>query len=258
MTFQTFTPEQYLRIDIASNFGLDKENWDVRLNWFEDNINGILEIVDLAANNPDNLHKHPLMKEADSPALFFAGIMSWSKASAGQPIGYPVSLDATASGAQLLAILIGCRQSASLCNVVDSGKREDLYTNVFQLLKDRMGEAEAVSRDDCKRAIMTSLYGSTEQPKRVFGEGEKLDAFYATMEEDLPGVWELNQALIELWNPNTYSHDWTLPDNFHVKTKVMAQKVETVLFLDSKHDVITYENRPQARGLAMGANIIHS
>lgn len=258
MTMQTFTPEQYLRIDIASNFGLDKANWDVRLEWFEDNINGILEIVDLAANNPADLHKHPIMREAESPALVFAGITAWAKASNGQSIGYGVGLDATASGAQLLSILIGCEQSARLCNVLDTGRREDLYTNVFELLKQRIGDTEAVSRDDAKTAVMTSLYGSTEQPKRVFGEGEKLDAFYATMEEDLPGVWELNQALLELWNPNALSHDWVLPDNFHVKTKVMAQKIETVLFLDEKHDVISYENRPQARGLSISANVVHS
>ena len=30
-----FTGKQYLQIDIASNYGLDKETWEHRLNWFE-------------------------------------------------------------------------------------------------------------------------------------------------------------------------------------------------------------------------------
>lgn len=34
MTMQLFTGKQYLQIDIANNYGLDKEDWDDRLDWF--------------------------------------------------------------------------------------------------------------------------------------------------------------------------------------------------------------------------------
>ena len=35
MAFQEFSGKDYLRIDIANSFGLDKEDWDVRLAWFD-------------------------------------------------------------------------------------------------------------------------------------------------------------------------------------------------------------------------------
>ena len=44
-------------------------------------------------------------------------------------------------------------------------------------------------------------------PRIIFGEGELLEAFYKVMEERTPGIWELNKALLEIWQPNAYSHD---------------------------------------------------
>jgi len=128
---QTFTPIEYLKIDIATNFGLDKANWDERISWFD--------------ANEQNLEK--LMPDAEEPALYFAGIKAYEKASRGLPTGYPISLDATSSGAQILTVLIGCESSARHCNVIDTGKRQDLYTNIYQAMDARC------SRDQAKEAI---------------------------------------------------------------------------------------------------------
>lgn len=239
---QTFTPEQYLKIDIASNFGLDKEDWDVRIEWFDENEKDL----------------ESLYGQADEPALFYAGVQAWIAAKAGRSFGYPISLDATSSGAQLLAVLIGCRKSAQLCNVVDTGRREDLYNNIYNLMCNRLNDRSRIDRKDTKQAIMTSLYGSKAMPKQVFGEGELLSCFYATMEEETPGIWELNKALLDLWQPNAMSHDWILPDHFHVKTKTMDEHTETVHFLNQPYEVNTRVNRPTKEGLSIGANVVHS
>lgn len=253
---QSFTSLEYLKIDIASNFGLGKENWDTRIAWFDENEEHLAVIPTLTASA---LKMHLLMKLAEEPALFYAGLQAYVKAKVGQDIGYPISLDATASGAQILSVLIGCKKSASLCNVVSTGNREDLYKNIFRTMRATLQEeAGNISKDDIKQAIMTSLYGSEKEPKNVFGEGAQLTCFYETMDKELPGIWALNSALLQLWQKTTYSHDWVLPDNFHSKNKVMGRRTEYAQFFNSPVEVVTAVNAPQEKGRSMGANITHS
>lgn len=242
MTFQTFTAKEYLKIDIASNYGLDKISWDKRIAWFDQNEK---QLDDLVA-------------KAKEPALFYAGVKAWKYTLAGKPIGYMISLDATSSGLQLLAALTGDRSAAELCNVVDTGEREDAYTNIYEEMVDRIAEDAKIDRDRVKDAIMTSLYGSKAVPKRVFGEGNLLTTFYETMVDMAPAAWELNEAFMSMWNPDALSHDWVLPDNFHVHIKVMDRVKETVNFLNEPFDVFFNVNQPMESGRSLGANTIHS
>lgn len=263
MTFQSFTPTDYLKIDVATNFGLDKENWDTRIQWFDNNEEALLELATLAEQGRTAaVRSHPLMKAADQPAMFFAGLRACLKAHRGEAISYPISLDATASGAQILAILVGCEQSARLCNVIDTGRREDLYTNIHARISERAEARQValgeVTRKESKAACMTSLYGSTAQPKRIYGEGELLELFYETMEEDAPGIWELNQLLLAEWNPKAYSHDWVLPDNFHVQVKVIDDRVEGFRFGGRRMEVTTKVNKPVPTSKSLSANVVHS
>lgn len=241
-TFTEFTGIEYLQIDIASNFGLDKENWAERILWTE--------------SREDFLET--LVADAEEPALFYAAVQAYRKAQAGKPSGYPISLDATSSGLQLLACLTGCASSARLCNVVPTGDREDAYTNIYQHMCDATGDSAKLTRDDCKSAIMTSLYGSTAQPKRYFGEGALLETFYKTMETYAPGAWSLNQALLQLWQPGALSHDWVLPDNFHVHVKVMVNETDYVQFMNRPVPVHIKTNQGTQDGLSLPANITHS
>ena len=141
MTFQTFTGAEYLKIDIANNYGqkLDKQNWDKRLAWFDE--------------NQDNLDA--LVSTAKSPALFYAGVQAWKKFQAGESSGYAISLDGCSSGLQILSCLVGDRKAASLCNVVDTGKREDAYQSVFAAMQGTVGNAVNIAPEDVKQAVMT-------------------------------------------------------------------------------------------------------
>lgn len=242
MAFQEFDGRSYLKIDIASNFGLDKISWDKRIAWFDQNEKQLDDLV----------------TQAKEPALFYAGVKAWKDVLAGKPIGYMISLDATSSGLQLLAALTGDRSAAELCNVVDTGQREDAYTNVFEEMAGRLEERTQIDRDKCKDAIMTALYGSKAVPKRVFGEGKLLTIFYETMVDMAPAAWELNEAFLSMWNPDALSHDWVLPDNFHVHVKVMDRVKDVVHFLNEPYDVFFNVNQPMENGRSLGANSIHS
>lgn len=242
MTMQEFSGKDYLKIDIANNFGLDKNNWDDRISWFNTNESKLDDLV----------------KKAEEPALYFAGVQAYHKTLRGEATSYPISLDATASGIQLLSVLTGDRKAAELCNVVDTGKREDAYTDLYDIMLIKTGGNAKIERKSTKRAIMTSFYNSTATPKRIFGEGELLNIFYETMAENAPGAWELTETMLAIWDPSKYSNDWVMPDNFHVKIKVMSTISEGIHFLDEPYDVNYSTNRPMESGRSLGANLIHS
>lgn len=240
---QQFTGAQYLKMDIASKFGLDKENWDVRLDWFQEN----------------ERHLEDLVAKADESAGFLAGVMALRKAQSGKATGYTISLDATSSGVQILAALSGCEKSARTCNLVNTGNREDAYTIVYNSMNGRLGTIGYAPRDKVKTAVMTSLYGSKAEPRKVFGDGSKeLQEFYNTMPEELPGAWMLNEDLINLWNPNAFKHTFTMPDGYEVVLKVMTAIEETVHFCGVAYDVMRRVNQPKDHEVSLAANIVHA
>lgn len=239
---QQFTGKQYLQMDIANHFGLDKEDWSVRLAWFESH----KDVLD------------GMLKHAEVPAQYFAAVTAWHEVEKGNPIGYPIALDATASGMQILACLTGDRRAAQLCNVVNMGRRMDAYTEVYKYMLMKAGAQGRVTRDMVKTGVMTSLYNSEAEPKRVFGTGILLTKFYETMEEELPAVWELNQYYKAIWDCTRDTYTWILPDNFHVMCKVTDHVQEEVLFLGEHFDVVTKIHGPTAEGRSLSANTTHS
>ncbi len=48
-----FTGEQYLQIELANQFGLDKKTWDERIEWHQLNRNNLDALIDDA--------KHPIL-----------------------------------------------------------------------------------------------------------------------------------------------------------------------------------------------------
>lgn len=136
---QKFTALEYLKIDIANSFGLDKLSWSDRISWFDNHSHEMAEMIN----------------QAEEPALFYAGCKAYNDALSGTPSGYMISLDATSSGLQLLAVLTGDRLASQLCNVVSTGKREDSYTAIYQQMLAVINDVSKISRDDTKQAIMT-------------------------------------------------------------------------------------------------------
>ncbi|MEQ1950966.1 DNA-directed RNA polymerase [Mesorhizobium yinganensis] len=242
MAMQLFSGRDYLKIDIANSFGLDKQDWDERLAWFDQNEHQL----------------EALMPQADEPALYYAGLVAWEKCKAGKVSGYPISLDATASGIQILAALSCDPKAAAICNVIDVGHRKDAYVQIYHEMVSKLGEEAKIDRKQSKQALMTHFYCSTAVPKRVFGEGELLSLFYDTIIENAPGPEEINKTMLSIWDPTKLTNEWVMPDNFHVIVKVMGQVKETVHFLNEPFEVDYHINMPIKEGRSLGANMVHS
>jgi len=255
MTFVEYTPTDYLMIDIATNYGdadlggkivdLDKVNFEERISWFKKQERaGTLTA---------------LITSADKPALYFAGLLAYNDMMAGKTIGYPISLDACSSGLQLLATMANCKKSALRCGVVSTGHREDAYSSLFETMKEKAGTLKiSATRKDLKNAMMKALYGSTAEPERIFGTGKALELFYETLEEEIPGAWNLNIAIKSLWQPFATEHVWTLPDGFEVCMTVRALDVDEVLFMGKKVSVYTKQLKGTPKGRSLSPNIVHS
>lgn len=240
---QKFTGKEYIMIDIANSYGLDRKDWDERLDWVRDHED----------------HLEEMISSAEEPAQFFAGVQAYRKAQHGISSGYPVSLDATASGIQILSCLIGCATSAAHVNLTPGLGRQDAYTNNNDEINKLLGTSNAIERKDSKRALMTSMYMSKKVPKEVFGEDTpELDAFYQASDNLFPGVVRLNQALLGLWQPTALVHRWVLPDGFVARVKVMDEIEHQVQFRGHTYTIKEEINRPMEEGISLPANIIHS
>lgn len=82
----------YLKIDIANSKGLDKLQFEERINWFNNNIN-----INQETTNQELL---TLVQEHrfEEPELGLAGLMAYRDTLANKPTGYRVALDSSNSG----------------------------------------------------------------------------------------------------------------------------------------------------------------
>lgn len=242
MQTSTFTGKEYLALDIAGLYGLDKKTWSERLAWFKENEPKLESLAD----------------KADSPACYIAAVNAWRDVQAGKAIGYPINLDATASGCQILALLTGDKKAATRVNLVNTGNREDLYTYIYNKMKELAPSiSDSLTRDQVKRSIMTSLYGSEAKPKEVFGEDNFL-LFEHVMNQELPAVWKLNKFLLNNWNPKKTVYSWIMPDNFHVDCKVEKTLTFEAKVLNQDIQFNKKVEQSSDKGRFLSANLAHS
>lgn len=244
-----YTGWQYLLIDLANHFGLDKLLFEERIQWATDNLANLEALADQAETKP----------------LYLKAVLAIRKAQKGLPTGHLVGLDACCSGIQVMSAMTGCAAGARSTGMIDPNVRADAYARTTQVMNQelaQLGLAVNVPRSDAKDSVMTSYYGSKAVPKEIFGEDTpELEAFYSAATTVAPGAWELLQDLLASWQPYALSHTWVLPDGFKAVVKVM-EKVKARIEVDElTHATFTYEfyeNLGRKKGLSNVANVTHS
>lgn len=101
------------------------------------------------------------------------------------------------------------------------------------------------------------MYGSEAKPKEVFGENN-LMLFEYVMNQELPGVWQLNKFLLNNWNPEKTVYSWVMPDNFHVDCHVQDSLTFSTLCLGQEITFVKKVEQPTKIGKFLSANLAHS
>lgn len=246
MDITTFTGRDWLLIDIANCFGKDKETWADRLLWAE------IHLEDLELMAP----------AAESELLFKKAVHAYRMAMKGLSIGHNMFLDACNSGAQIYAVLTGCKTTAANCGLVDIGYRVDAYTKITHTMDDELGGDLAYPRADIKGAVMKALYNSKKAPKDLCGEDTpELNAFYNSMHKELPGAMQGLAAINSYWNSTKLVNEFTLPDGHTAYIPVTEMRSTRIEVDELDHTTFTYQyesNEPSDNGRSLAPNIIHA
>lgn len=244
-----FTGWQYLLIDVANNWGLDKEIYEDRITWAEANLN----FLEHLAEN----------REWKDKPLYMKAVQAIRAAQDGKEIGHLVGFDAACSGMQIMSAMTGCRSGALATGLVDPNKRADAYTDCTGIMQKLMPGAQLPNlRSMIKDAVMTALYGSVKEPEKVFGnDTPELQAFWKALYKLAPGACQLLEALVDSWHPYALEHLWKLPDGFTAKIKTLDTTDKRISVDELGGASFTYrytENVGLEKEVKNAANMVHS
>ena len=243
-SFMDDEAERWLRFQVATTYGLDKETLDDRLNWTYENE----WLIEKIATDPiDNLSD---WEGAEEPWQFLAAcdefyhcVIKKDRLST----GLMVAIDATCSGLQILAGLAKDKSTAKLVNVLPSDKPQDAYKVVAETSKPNIPKKIQPywDRKGVKRTVMTIPYNAKPFSNRSYirdalkEKGIEIDkedltqtvsAVRDAMNQVVPGPmrvmkWiedEVTQAI----KRGASKLSWTTPSGFIVNQRIMKKEVK--------------------------------
>lgn len=237
-----YTGYEWMLIEVANHFGLDKKVFEERIQWTKDHM-GVLE-----QQEPEDMQ-------------YWAAVNALRDVQAGKSTGYMVSCDSASSGVQLMSVLTGCKTGCENTGLVFEDVRPDAYTKATEIINQKVS-GYTCTRKAMKEALMTAFYGSVAVPERLFGkETDELAAFYEAMDELAPGANGLLKDLVDAWQPWAKVQEWTMPDGFDVRIKAMQMKETRIEIDELDHHQMTFAyfvNEGTKKGVSTVANAIHS
>jgi len=245
-SLMTYEAEDWLRFQVATTAGKDKETMEDRLNWTLHNHALITRIATDPIGNLSDWEK------IDEPWQFLAACHEYYHTCILCDRNYtnlPVAVDATCSGLQILAGLARDASTAKLVNVLPSEKPQDAYKVIAEVAKPNTPESirPFMDRKTTKRTVMTVPYNAKpfsnrgyirEALKEKGVEVEKEDltatvnAVRGAMNVIVPGPMAV-MKWIEREVGNAIDRgeqeiQWCTPSGFIVTQRLMKPIVETI------------------------------
>lgn len=239
-TMQEFNGYQYTQIAVANAMGLDKKLWEERIQWVEDNMDNLEDLMDEAGEDKFAYRK---------------AVYALRDAQEGRESGFMFELDGTASCQQIYAALMGCKKTARQVNLIHEGKRADLY------LAMSIAMGMGITRGEIKYPLMCHYYNSTNKPKELFGDGTpEYVRFMNTLVTELPGAEMGKNIINNCWNPEADVHAWEQLDDMVCHVRV-SSKEKAVIDVQEIEGSFTYAYElygPTETGVSLPANLIQS
>jgi len=229
-----------LKIAVANHAGHDKLSWSDRVKWFDDQ-NGTFETADW-----------------HEPILGRKALQAFEDTMQGEATGYAMHIDATASGLQIMSALTGCKKTAKACNMINTGKREDLYIMIADAMNKHL--VDKVDRKLVKKPVMTHYYNSKLNPEETFND-KQLEVFYDVLNDKFEGAEAMMETINDFWNYDSDVHEWTLPDGHRAVVRVVEMEDTRIEVDELDHRTFTYryaKQQPSKNFKSLVANIVHS
>ena len=220
---EVITDIKPLYIALANARGFDGWTWERRIKW---------------AEKQDISYDFTIPKGTKYPEKYVKAVRAILDCREGNPSGFMMELDATASGIQIMAAITGCEKTANEVNLVDPKRRKDVYR---ALARNMTKLGVKTSREDVKYPAMTHFYNSLQTPRESLSV-DQLAAFYTVLDGLLPGAEMVMEKLNECWNPYGKQHQWVLPDGHVAMFRTMTQKEGAYTYKDVNLKYLYYVN----------------
>lgn len=247
---EKFKAIEWIAIDIASKYGLDKETFEKRLEFG----NSLKE--ELKSTSLEQVVKK-YVEEADEPDMFVRALLSMNDVLTTKYTNIPIGIDVSSSGPQ-----IDCTGIRDLDGMVTTGAISEKVPNLYKEIQDEMQLYVPISltRDQVKKATVPYVYGSVATPRAVFGDYYKW--FQKAFFKKAKGVVVVNNALIDAWRNDVVVYEHTLPDGFQARTlstKVMPFRYQigntSYTYVE---EVLAPKEKGEDKTKALSANVTHS
>ena len=222
---EVITDPEPLYVALANARGYDNWTWNARIAW---------------AKKQTISHDVVLHPDTKYPEKYVKTIRAILDYEAGIPSGFPMELDATASGIQIMAAMTGCETTANEVNLLDSTCRKDVYATLARNMNTYDGVI--VTRKEVKYPLMTKYYNSDDVPRQSFTEAE-YEAFQTEANGMLPGAELFLKEINKCWNPRALNHSVTLPDGHVAHVNVMTGKEAKYSYEDVTVKYLYYVNK---------------
>ena len=236
----------WLKFQVATTYGLDKDTLRNRLNWTDNNI----DLITRVATDPiGNISEWEV---AEEPWQFLAACEEYYYVAivhSRTTTGLMVATDATCSGLQILAGLARDKSTAKLVNVINSDKPQDAYQVIADKSKPNIPEIlhPVWDRKCTKRTVMTIPYNAKPFSNRSYIREALKDKEIEIEKEDLtqtvkavrdamyqvvPGAMRvmewIEKEISKAIKRGAESIEWTTPSGFRVTQKLMKKDTVSI------------------------------